>query len=137
MFKLSENEYLEIATKDIEGADLMQYLAKKFPNTHPLKLVENIEALFNDKKYQKLVASLIAVKLQRIRSNVLKQIDSLMSDNSDDLDVLKSLDKLLAIVLKFTKLDDEEHADDNRLIIRYGITHEEKFKKETSNEISQ
>ena len=125
MLKLTENQLLDIATKDIEGYDLYKYITKLKPELHPSKAVAFLNDLFQDKEYQKLVASMITIKLQRIRSQVLKQIDELMCNDSD-MDVLKSLDKLLAIVLRFTKLDDEEEKTD-KIIIRYTDGTEEKF----------
>jgi len=128
MQKLSENDYLEFATKDVNGEDLLQHVSKKYPTLHPLKQIDFLSELFNDKKYQKLVANLIVVKLQRIRSQVLKQIDELMSVESD-IDVLKSLDKLLAIVLRFSKFDKDE-TKQNKIIIQYTDGKEETFNKQ-------
>lgn len=126
---LTENEYLELASRDIEGKDILQYVSNKHRDWHPIKCIEFCEELFKDKKYNKLVASLLAVKFQKIRSNLLKQVDRLMEDG--DTDILKSLDKLLQIVVKFSQLEDDETSD-NRLVIRLGDGTETKFKKEVS-----
>lgn len=126
---LTENEYLELASRDIEGKDILQYISNKHKDWHPIKCIEFCEELFKDKKYNKLVASLLAVKFQKIRSNLLKQVDRLMEDG--DTDILKSLDKLLQIVVKFSQLEDDETSD-NRLVIRLGDGTETKFKKEVS-----
>lgn len=126
---LTENEYLELASRDIEGKDILQYISNKHKDWHPIKCIEFCEELFKDKKYNKLVASLLAVKFQKIRSNLLKQVDRLMEDG--DTDILKSLDKLLQIVVKFSQLEDDETSD-NRLVIRLSDGTETKFKKEVS-----
>lgn len=126
--QLTNNEYLELATKDIEGYDLLEYISNKYPQLHPDSAIEFLANLYKDKKYQKLIANLIVIKLQRIRSQTLKQINELMSEGAD-VDFLKSLDKLLAIVLRFTKLDEEEEQNKNHITIRYTDGTEEKFKK--------
>ena len=123
--ELSENELLELATKDIDGAELVTYVQNKHKNWHPTKVIEFLDELFKDKSYCKLVASMLTVKFQRIRSNLLKQVDNLMQDG--DTDILKQVDKLLALVIKFSQLDDDEKSD-NRLIIRLADETEEKFK---------
>ena len=46
-----------------------------------------------------------------------------------DIDILKSVDKLLQLVIKFSQLDDDEKSD-NRLIIRLSDGKEEKFRPE-------
>lgn len=125
--ELSENEYLELATKDIDGVNLVDYVQNKHKNWHPTTVINFLDSLFKDKKYCKLVASMLTVKFQRIRSNLLKQIDSLMQDG--DVDILKSVDKLLTLVVKFSQLEDDEHSE-NRLIIRLPNGTEEKFKPE-------
>ena len=81
--------------------------------------------MFKNKDYCKLVAAMLTVKFQRIRSNLLKQVDTLMTDG--DTDILKQVDKLLQLVVKFSQLDDDEHSE-NRLIIRLSDGQEEKFK---------
>lgn len=126
MLEITNNELLELATKDIEGVNLQTYIQNKHKDWHPIKCIEFLEELFKDKRYNRLVASMLAVKFQRIRSNLLKQVDTLMSDG--DTDILKSLDKLLQIVVKFSQLDDDEKSD-NRLIIRLADGTEEKFRK--------
>lgn len=126
MLEITNNELLELATKDIEGINLQTYIQNKHKDWHPIKCIEFLEELFKDKRYNRLVASMLAVKFQRIRSNLLKQVDTLMSDG--DTDILKSLDKLLQIVVKFSQLDDDEKSD-NRLIIRLADGTEEKFRK--------
>lgn len=126
MLEITNNELLELATKDIEGVNLQIYIQNKHKDWHPIKCIEFLEELFKDKRYNRLVASMLAVKFQRIRSNLLKQVDTLMSDG--DTDILKSLDKLLQIVVKFSQLDDDEKSD-NRLIIRLADGTEEKFRK--------
>lgn len=126
MLEITNNELLELATKDIEGVNLQTYIQNKHKDWHPIKCIEFLEELFKDKRYNRLVASMLAVKFQRIRSNLLKQVDTLMSDG--DTDILKSLDKLLQIVVKFSQLDDDEKSD-NRLIIRLADDTEEKFRK--------
>lgn len=136
MLKLSENDYLELATKDINGQDLLKELSKKYPNAHPKVLIESLSELFEDKNYQKLVANLIVIKLQKIRSQTLRQIDELM-DAGSDIDVLKVLDKLLAIVLKFSKLEDEDTQNKKHITIQYADGHEEDFKKENNNEVQK
>ena len=70
---------------------------------------------------------MLTVKFQRIRSNLLKQVDTLM--NEGDTDILKQVDKLLSIVVKFSQLDDDEKSE-NRLIIRLPDGTEEKFRAE-------
>lgn len=124
--ELSENEYLELATKDIDGVDLTLYVQNKHKNWHPTKVIEFLDELFKDKKYCKLIASMLTVKLQRIRSNLLKQVDNLMKEG--DTDILKSVDKLLQIVLKFSQLDEDETST-NRLIIRMSDGSEQAFRK--------
>lgn len=124
---LTENEYLELASRDIEGKDILKYIQEKHKDWHPIKCIEFCDNLFKDKKYNKLVAAMLAVKFQKIRSNLLKQVDRLMEDG--DTDILKSLDKLLQIIVKFSQLEDEEKSD-NRLIIRLSDTEDVKFKKE-------
>lgn len=124
--ELTENEYLELASKDIEGTNLLDYVQNKHKNWHPIRCIEFCEALFKDKKYNKLVASMLTVKFQRIRSNLLKQVDTLM--NEGDTDILKSVDKLLQLVIKFSQIDDDEKSE-NRLIIRLSDETEEKFRK--------
>lgn len=131
---LTENELLELASKDIDGVDLLTFIQNKHKNWHPIKCVEFLDALFKDKKYSKLVASLLTVKFQRIRSNLLKQVDTLMKDG--DTDILKSVDKLLQIVVKFSQLDDEETSD-NKLIIRLGDENDEKFIPENKEDTVQ
>lgn len=126
---LTENEYLELASRDIEGKDIFKYIQEKHKDWHPIKCIEFCDNLFKDKKYNKLVAAMLAVKFQKIRSNLLKQVDRLMEDG--DTDILKSLDKLLQIVVRFSQLEDEEKAD-NRLIIRLSDDTEVKFRKEVS-----
>lgn len=123
--ELTENEYLELASKDVDGVNLLEYVQNKHKNWHPIKCIEFCEQLFKDKRYCKLVASLLTVKFQRIRSNLLKQVDTLMKDG--DTDILKSVDKLLQLVVKFSTLDDDEKGE-NRLIIRLSNGEEEKFK---------
>lgn len=127
--ELTNNELLELASKDIEGVDLLQYIQNKHKDWHPIKCINFIDELFKYKEYNKLVASLLTVKFQRIRSNLLKQIDTLMQDG--DTDILKQIDKLLAIVVKFSQLDDDE-ASDNKLIIKTADNNEEKFRPEIS-----
>src|SRR5699024_5731511 len=107
--ELANNELLELASKDIEGVDLLQYIQNKHKDWHPIKCINFIDELFKYKEYNKLVASLLTVKFQRIRSNLLKQVDTLMQDG--DTDILKQIDKLLAIVVKFSQLDDDETSD--------------------------
>ena len=124
--ELTENEYLELATKDIDGVNLVEYVQNKHKNWHPTKVINFLDELFRDKKYCKLVASMLTVKFQRIRSNLLKQVDSLMTEG--DTDILKSVDKLLSLVLKFSQMDDDEKSE-NRLIIRFSDGTEETFKK--------
>ena len=127
--ELTNNELLELASKDIEGVDLLQYIQNKHKDWHPIKCINFIDELFKYKEYNKLVASLLTVKFQRIRSNLLKQVDTLMQDG--DTDILKQIDKLLAIVVKFSQLDDDE-ASDNKLIIKTEDNNEEKFRPEIS-----
>lgn len=127
--ELTNNELLELASKDIEGVDLLQYIQNKHKDWHPIKCINFIDELFKYKEYNKLVASLLTVKFQRIRSNLLKQVDTLMQDG--DTDILKQIDKLLAIVVKFSQLDDDE-ASDNKLVIKTAGNNEEKFKPEIS-----
>lgn len=127
--ELTNNELLELASKDIEGVDLLQYIQNKHKDWHPIKCINFIDELFKYKEYNKLVASLLTVKFQRIRSNLLKQVDTLMQDG--DTDILKQIDKLLAIVVKFSQLDDDE-VSDNKLIIKTADNNEEKFRPEIS-----
>jgi len=122
---LSEKELLDLASHDIDGIDLQEYVGNKYRNLTPIKVIKFLDELFKDKEYCKLVAAMLTVKFQRIRSNLLKQVDTLMSDG--DTDILKQVDKLLQIVIKFSQLDDDEKSD-NRLIIRLGDDKEEKFK---------
>lgn len=122
---LTENEYLELASQDINGVNLLDYIQNKHKNWHPIKCIEFCDTLFKDKKYNKLVAALLTVKFQRIRSNLLKQVDTLMKDG--DIDILKSVDKLLQLVIKFSQLDDDDK-NENKLIIRLSDGQEEKFK---------
>ena len=121
---LTENDYLELATKDVDGVDLLTYIQNKNKNWHPTKCILFLDELFRDKKYCKLVASMLTVKFQRIRSNLLKSVDKLMQEG--DTDILKSVDKLLAVVLKFSQLDDDEKQV-NRLIIQLPDGTQEKF----------
>ena len=121
MQMLSETELLEIASKDIDGYDLLKYIAKKYPTLHPNKHVEVLSEILNDKRYKKLIANLITIKLQRIRSQVLKQTVELL-DAGTDIDILKTLDKLLGIVTKFSNLDDEEQENKSRIFIQYRNT---------------
>lgn len=48
-----------------------------------------------------------------------------------DTDILKQIDKLLAIVVKFSQLDDDENSD-SKLIVRLADGTEEKFRPEVS-----
>lgn len=127
VLELSENELLELASKDIDGVNLLDYVQNKHKNWHPTKCINFLDELFKDKAYCKLVASLLTVKFQRIRSNLLKQVDTLMTDG--DIDILKSVDKLLQLVIKFSQLEDDEKSD-NKLIIRLSDGKEEKFRPE-------
>lgn len=124
--ELPENELLELATKDIDGVDLATYVQNKHKNWRPTKVINFLDELFKDKAYCKLVAAMLTVKFQRIRSNLLKQVDTLMQEG--DTDILKSVDKLLALVLKFSQIDDDEKSE-NRLIIRLANGTEEKFRQ--------
>lgn len=130
MQKLSDNDILELATKDVDGVNLLEYIQNKNKNWHPAKCISFLDDLFKDKRYCKLVASLITIKFQRIRSNLLKQVDTLMKDG--DIDILKSLDKLLQIVMRFSQIDDETSAE-NKIIIQYGNGKE----NETFKQVSQ
>ena len=127
--ELTNNELLELASKDVDGVDLLQYIQNKHKDWHPIKCINFIDELFKYKEYNKLVASLLTVKFQRIRSNLLKQVDTLMKDG--DTDILKQIDKLLAIVVKFSQLDDDENSD-SKLIVRLANGTEEKFRPEVS-----
>ena len=69
VLELSENELLELASKDIDGVNLLDYVQNKHKNWHPTKCINFLDELFKDKAYCKLVASLLTVKFQRIRSN--------------------------------------------------------------------
>lgn len=122
---LSEKELLDLASHDIEGVDLQRYVANKYRELTPIKVIKFLDELFKDKEYCKLVAAMLTVKFQRIRSNLLKAVDTLMTDG--DADILKQVDKLLNIVIKFSQLDDDEKGD-NKLIIRLSNGEEEKFK---------
>lgn len=122
---LSEKELLDLASHDIEGEDLQRYVANKYRELTPIKVIKFLDELFKDKEYCKLVAAMLTVKFQRIRSNLLKAVDTLMTDG--DADILKQVDKLLNIVIKFSQLDDDEKGD-NKLIIRLSNGEEEKFK---------
>lgn len=124
---LNKNELLELATKDIDGVNLIDYVQNKHKDWHPTKVVNFLADLFKDKEYCKLVANLLTVKFQRIRSNTLKAVDTLMTDG--DADILKQVDKLLQLVVKFSQLDDDEKSE-NRLIIRMPDGTEEKFRPE-------
>lgn len=127
--ELTNNELLELASKDVDGVDLLQYIQNKHKDWHPIKCINFVDELFKYKEYNKLVASLLTVKFQRIRSNLLKQVDTLMKDG--DTDILKQIDKLLAIVVKFSQLDDDENSD-SKLIVRLADGTEEKFRPEVS-----
>lgn len=127
--ELTNNELLELASKDVDGVDLLQYIQNKHKDWHPIKCINFVDELFKYKEYNKLVASLLTVKFQRIRSNLLKQVDTLMKDG--DIDILKQIDKLLAIVVKFSQLEDDENSD-SKLIVRLADGTEEKFKPEVS-----
>lgn len=127
--ELTNNELLELASKDVDGVDLLQYIQNKHKDWHPIKCINFIDELFKYKEYNKLVAALLTVKFQRIRSNLLKQVDTLMKDG--DTDILKQIDKLLAIVVKFSQLEDDENSD-NKLIVRLADGTEEKFRPEVS-----
>lgn len=127
--ELANNELLELASKDVDGVDLLQYIQNKHKDWHPIKCINFVDELFKYKEYNKLVASLLTVKFQRIRSNLLKQVDTLMKDG--DTDILKQIDKLLAIVVKFSQLEDDENSD-NKLIVRLADGTEEKFRPEVS-----
>lgn len=124
--ELTDNELLELASRDIEGVDLLQYIQKKHQNWHPIRCINFLDELFKCKEYNRLVASMLTVKFQRIRSNLLKHVDNLMNDG--DADILKSVDRLLQLVVRFSKLDDDEKAD-NKLIIRMSDDKEEKFRE--------
>lgn len=124
---LTNNELLELASKDIDGTNLLDYVQNKHKDWHPIKCIEFLDNLFKDKAYCKLVAALLTVKFQRIRSNLLKNVDTLMTEG--DQDILKSVDKLLQLVIKFSQLDDDETSD-NRLIIRLSDGTDEKYKQE-------
>lgn len=128
---LTENDYLELATKDVDGTDLLTYIQNKHKNWHPTKCILFLDELFRDKKYCKLVASMLTVKFQRIRSNLLKSVDKLMQEG--DTDILKSVDKLLAVVLKFSQLEDEEKTV-NRLIIQLADGTQENFRPNNEKE---
>lgn len=125
VLELSEKELLDLASRDINGEDLQKYVANKYRELTPIKVIKFLEELFKNKDYCKLVAAMLTVKFQRIRSNLLKQVDTLMTDG--DTDILKQVDKLLQLVVKFSQLDDDEHSE-NRLIIRLSDGQEEKFK---------
>lgn len=127
--ELTNNELLELASKDVDGVDLLQYIQNKHKDWHPIKCINFVEELFKYKEYNKLVASLLTVKFQRIRSNLLKQVDTLMKDG--DTDILKQIDKLLTIVVKFSQLEDDENSD-SKLIVRLADGTEEKFRPEIS-----
>lgn len=127
MLDISRNDRLELASLDVEGKDLLKFISDKYKNWHPEKCILFLDELFKDKEYNKLVASLITIKLQRIRSNLLKSLDKLMVDG--DVDIIKSLDKLLQVVIRFSNVDDESDAS-NRIIIEYSDGKEEKFKRE-------
>lgn len=127
--ELTNNELLELASKDVDGVDLLQYIQNKHKDWHPIKCINFVDELFKYKEYNKLVASLLTVKFQRIRSNLLKQVDTLMKDG--DTDILKQIDKLLTIVVKFSQLEDDENSD-NKLIVRLADGTEEKFRPEIS-----
>lgn len=127
--ELTNKELLELASKDVDGVDLLQYIQNKHKDWHPIKCINFIDELFKYKEYNKLVASLLTVKFQRIRSNLLKQVDTLMKDG--DTDILKQIDKLLTIVVKFSQLEDDENSD-SKLIVRLADGTEEKFKPEVS-----
>lgn len=127
--ELTNNELLELASKDVDGVNLLQYIQNKHKDWHPIKCINFVEELFKYKEYNKLVASLLTVKFQRIRSNLLKQVDTLMKDG--DTDILKQIDKLLTIVVKFSQLEDDENSD-NKLIVRLADGTEEKFRPEVS-----
>lgn len=127
MSKLSGNELLELASLDVEGKDLLQYVSNKHKDWHPNKCIEFLDELFKDKEYQKLVTSLITIKLQRVRSNLLKSVDTLMQEG--DTDIVRSLDKLLQIIIRFSKIDDEDDSS-NKIIIEYADGTQEKFKRE-------
>lgn len=127
--ELTNNELLELASKDVDGVDLLQYIQNKHKDWHPIKCINFVDELFKYKEYNKLVASLLTVKFQRIRSNLLKQVDTLMKDG--DTDILKQIDKLLAIVVKFSQLEDDENSD-SKLIVRLADGTEEKFRPEVS-----
>jgi hypothetical protein len=127
--ELTNNELLELASKDVDGVDLLQYIQNKHKDWHPIKCINFVDELFKYKEYNKLVASLLTVKFQRIRSNLLKQVDTLMKDG--DTDILKQIDKLLTIVVKFSQLEDDENSD-SKLIVRLADGTEEKFKPEVS-----
>lgn len=127
--ELTNNELLELASKDVDGVDLLQYIQNKHKDWHPIKCINFVDELFKYKEYNKLVASLLTVKFQRIRSNLLKQVDTLMKDG--DTDILKQIDKLLTIVVKFSQLEDDENSD-SKLIVRLADGTEERFKPEVS-----
>lgn len=127
MSKLSGNELLELASLDVEGKDLLQYISNKHKDWHPNKCIEFLDELFKDKEYKKLVTSLITIKLQRVRSNLLKSVDTLMQEG--DTDIVKSLDKLLKIIIRFSEIDDEDDTS-NKIIIEYADGTQEKFKRE-------
>lgn len=127
MSKLSGNELLELASLDVEGKDLLQYVSNKHKDWHPNKCIEFLDELFRDKEYKKLVTSLITIKLQRVRSNLLKSVDTLMQEG--DTDIVKSLDKLLKIIMRFSEIDDEDDTS-NKIIIEYADGTQEKFKRE-------
>ena len=81
----------------------------KYRELTPIKVIKFLEELFKNKDYCNLVAAMLTVKFQRIRSNLLKQVDTLMTDG--DTDILKQVDKLLQFVVKFSQLDDDGHSE--------------------------
>lgn len=125
--ELNDKELLDLASRDIDGINLQDYVQNKHKDWHPIKVIRFLDELFKDKEYCKLVASMLTVKFQRIRSNLLKQVDTLMTEG--DADILKSVDKLLQLVVKFSQLDDEESSE-NRIVIRLADGTEEKFRPE-------
>lgn len=45
--ELTNNELLELASKDVDGVDLLQYIQNKHKDWHPIKCINFVDELLN------------------------------------------------------------------------------------------
>lgn len=116
--KFEEKDLMDIARADISGQDLEKFLQTKYSSTNPKKILDLITELYENKAYTTIVNKLIKVKLLRIRSNLLKQIDKNLAGIGDgDNEPLKALDRLLKLVMSMS--ENKEQEETKRLIINF------------------